>query len=732
MKLKFEHLLLAALFCLITNLTFAQGADGFLDFKFVNHNVTIPADPSMDLGTGDFTLEAWIKASPNNALVPQIMSKRNNGNNGFLFGLYSNGKLYCRLANKDIPNNPGSLPASSPNLKDNKFHHVAAVRENSYVTYYVDGNAVAGPYYAPQNISAPTANLVIGRDKVVPLYTPFKGWMDDVRIWNEARTQSEIQNKKCNFKLALVPSIVGYWNFNEVDGTTVLDQSVHNNDGFLGGSGGSQPDRLSRYLEDIFPDNQLEVDTLTYEEFSNSDLWQNGTSVGTDCFDPDKYSTLTSATQREMYFIVAYPKLDYDKCGEKKATVIDVHGGGYANTDPNLANLNAAKTLARRGFVGVSINYRKGWDIAGADGLTLDQIVQNYETCEGDNNLNEPFTFMQVTYRMAQDVRAAHAKVISMGSQWGVNEDRVFYFGVSTGAYAVMHAAYGADNLPGYQKDATSGITLQSSLGGFDAMVMSGLSTNFPAPAGVVAGAGAIQNANWIGSNFDEAGTDLLLLHGMEDLAVPYCEGKIDNMDYSVNTTGGNLDHLDCDGSGKIYNHVSANTSNKAWLVSHESAGHEGGNALQQIVTVVAINLFYHEIIKNNAITNAAIRVNVLGQSTFETTSCCNGPNCFGNTYYTNKVAPSESAEVQPTNEWSVSPNPAASYINLTYTSTENEQVELSLYDLTGKKVMSQPATSTFGENTHRLDIEHLIPGMYLLQLDGSKQHLRRKVMVQR
>jgi hypothetical protein len=63
-----------------------------------------------------------------------------------------------------------------------------------------------------------------------------KGNLDEIRIWNTALTQEEIQNNM-NIQLSGDESgLVGCWNFDEGTGTQVTDQTSNGNDGTIIGT----------------------------------------------------------------------------------------------------------------------------------------------------------------------------------------------------------------------------------------------------------------------------------------------------------------------------------------------------------------------------------------------------------------------------------------------------------------------------------------------------------------
>ncbi|MFM6051751.1 MAG: LamG-like jellyroll fold domain-containing protein, partial [Sphaerospermopsis kisseleviana] len=61
----------------------------------------------------------------------------------------------------------------------------------------------------------------------------FQGSIDDVRIWNKARNQAEIQANLNKELTGAESGLVGYWNFNSIKGSTVDDLTSNQNDGTI-------------------------------------------------------------------------------------------------------------------------------------------------------------------------------------------------------------------------------------------------------------------------------------------------------------------------------------------------------------------------------------------------------------------------------------------------------------------------------------------------------------------
>jgi hypothetical protein len=166
----------------------------------VNDRITAPDSATLDFGAGqDFSLEAWIKPqdSGNSYGVATILSKRYAPDTGGTLGyeLYlMNGVLGLRM---DDPNNLYAFQASSGDLRDGNFHHVAATVDRDSTTglkLYVDGSVVAtfNSTVVPGDLSN-SEPWRIGNHPTPSLNCFFKGIIDEPALYGRALGQSEIQ-----------------------------------------------------------------------------------------------------------------------------------------------------------------------------------------------------------------------------------------------------------------------------------------------------------------------------------------------------------------------------------------------------------------------------------------------------------------------------------------------------------------------------------------------------------
>ncbi|NET40340.1 MAG: LamG domain-containing protein [Cyanothece sp. SIO1E1] len=114
----------------------------------------------------------------------------------------------------------------------------AARREASTLTYFADGQPVASLTTARignYNISSDQA-LLIGWDLVNRSATPFKGSIDEVRIWNRALSDAEIKSGISRSMQSDEIGLLGYWSFDEGSGELVRDRSGNNYHGVIFGA----------------------------------------------------------------------------------------------------------------------------------------------------------------------------------------------------------------------------------------------------------------------------------------------------------------------------------------------------------------------------------------------------------------------------------------------------------------------------------------------------------------
>ncbi len=114
-----------------------------------------------------------------------------------------------------------------------RWHHFAGVYTPDTMSLYVDGVHVGTKGHSKGIMAHDGSPVNIGFGFGASGYF-FKGMIDEVRIWNVARTADEI---KQNYQRRLSgdeTGLVAYWDFDDGQGQTLSDRSPFGNDGILG------------------------------------------------------------------------------------------------------------------------------------------------------------------------------------------------------------------------------------------------------------------------------------------------------------------------------------------------------------------------------------------------------------------------------------------------------------------------------------------------------------------
>lgn len=225
-----RSLLLLLVFCTtITSKLFAQQPDGTRGMHFSGSNfIQVPNNTSLNL-TNNFTIEAWVKLSqiPGIGATQIIVSKRGTTPVGYQFSISDGGRLTLFAA--------GSFLASTAagTISDvNRWYHVAVSYTNvaNGTKFFVNGTLVE----QLTNVTLPTVTtepLRIGAENIGTGTSFFRGQMDGVRISNFVRYTT-------GFTPPTSPTAdvntVALYNFDEISGQVVTDQSTFNNSGILG------------------------------------------------------------------------------------------------------------------------------------------------------------------------------------------------------------------------------------------------------------------------------------------------------------------------------------------------------------------------------------------------------------------------------------------------------------------------------------------------------------------
>ncbi len=213
-----------------------------LSFDGVGDYVDAGNDASLGTVTSAITIETWILRKTGGSNSQHVISKGGGwGNTGFNLHFYSTGGEPNML--RFEVRGSGALIWDFYNVVTNigydQWHHLAVVWDKNTMPapkVIIDGTLVynaSGDYTG--TINASSYNLFIGRNSGIN-GGDFKGNLDEVRLWNVARTQAEIQASMSTHLSGSESGLLAYYKTDEGTGSLINDIAGANSQGALMGN----------------------------------------------------------------------------------------------------------------------------------------------------------------------------------------------------------------------------------------------------------------------------------------------------------------------------------------------------------------------------------------------------------------------------------------------------------------------------------------------------------------
>ena len=191
---------------------------------------------ALDVGTGDFTIEAWI--NPASLTGTQVIAAKGNGGATETLSLaLVNGYLsFSATDGVDSVSVNWATPMSA-----GSWAHVAVVRTGDTYTLYVDGEMAAsadasGPITVSSTDAVSIGAQLDSGGTAAQAGTGFAGGIDNVRLWSDARTETELAAEFRLTSPAIKDNLVAEWTMDAVAAGQVADGSGSGNVLTLGGS----------------------------------------------------------------------------------------------------------------------------------------------------------------------------------------------------------------------------------------------------------------------------------------------------------------------------------------------------------------------------------------------------------------------------------------------------------------------------------------------------------------
>ena len=187
-----------------------------IDIESSSSQYLSAADASVFDLTNNLTIEAWVKFESTTG-QQAIVGKYDGGGDGKSYYLYYNGSTdELIFTGRETETTYGCSDLTtlvSWNPSSGTWYHVAVTKNGTAVKFYVDGSQQGSDKTCTtQNIKNGDADLQIGAVDGANLL--FDGLIDEVRLWNIARSQTEISDDRLRELNGNEDSLVGYWKLN--------------------------------------------------------------------------------------------------------------------------------------------------------------------------------------------------------------------------------------------------------------------------------------------------------------------------------------------------------------------------------------------------------------------------------------------------------------------------------------------------------------------------------------
>lgn len=188
----------------------ALSFDGTNDYVNLGNSITFP-------NSAPFSIEAWVNRDV--ASGGMVISKYNGNVAGqFQLNVNSNGTVSF---SREV--SPWTV-VSTLTIPEGKWSHIAATYNGATMYLYINGQLAGSMASGSVGTTGTALTVAIGSSFAnnSPINF-FKGKIDEVRIWNVARTQSDVQANMYNEISPSTSGLLRYYNFNITSGGALLD-----------------------------------------------------------------------------------------------------------------------------------------------------------------------------------------------------------------------------------------------------------------------------------------------------------------------------------------------------------------------------------------------------------------------------------------------------------------------------------------------------------------------------
>ena len=215
--------------------------EDYLTFDGVDDYVDAGRDEAIQLQGQALTLEAWFKIDSSDIRTEAYQStvlamdhSEPDNDQGYFLRASSQGQIEWGFGDGqryEIKSEDGVRL-----FETETWNHIAGTYDGEVQKIYLNGNLIATSDTFRTSVGlAPTENLYIGASPAFDDRS-IAGGLAEIRIWNTARTDSEIKEFATQRLSGTEEGLAAYWPINEGEGQVIADQGPSALTGILGGS----------------------------------------------------------------------------------------------------------------------------------------------------------------------------------------------------------------------------------------------------------------------------------------------------------------------------------------------------------------------------------------------------------------------------------------------------------------------------------------------------------------
>lgn len=242
--------------------------------QFIGSDANYAELGNLPLGEESFTVEMWINTTSVTG-DPAFFSNKdwNSGNNtGFNIFMQGNGQYRVNYKTADSPR----IDVSSEEVIEGSWKHIAVVVDRAgEMVLYVNGVATNSvDVSATEGTIEGTLPFNLAQDGTGNYGSKYDGYIDEVRVWNTVRTETELRNTMCAGLSGDEDGLLAYWDFNESAGPVAADGTANAYEATLMGNvlDAWQLSGAAIGNESVFVYNPVSTDVLSLTSAANGSV----------------------------------------------------------------------------------------------------------------------------------------------------------------------------------------------------------------------------------------------------------------------------------------------------------------------------------------------------------------------------------------------------------------------------------------------------------------------------